>query len=495
VVTLEDARSRPTRKAPPHNIAAEQALLGACLLTPAAIERSLGLVAAGDFYRPAHIHIFDAIVALHSKGAGVDQVTVAAELETVGLLDVVGGLPALTEIVIGTPSTDAGRYAAVIAEHALSRRMIAVGAEIVELGYSSRDDIGAAFASAQQLLSGVVGTATPTISTLAEFLNMEIDDGEEVIPGLLEAGDRLIVTAGEGTGKSTLVLRQFPMAAAGGVHPFTGEEIEPVWALVVDLENGRRLVRRKMGELRQLLPDRSPADDHLMIELPDEVDLLDGRSAAQFEATVAAAFGSHESDRLLLAVGPLYKMASGDPTLEETARAVSAVIDRIRARHGCPVLIEAHSPHNEIRPYGASLWKRWPEFGIHLGADGQVTHWRGQRDQRDWPTALRRGGYWPWTPVAVDRDPEPWSGPTRCQDAILELFGEEPGVELNVNRMHEVLQAAAALPPAPGAQRATAYRKSTVSAAAEGLVNKGRLSFREGPRKSHLYRLRETSCT
>ena len=40
---------------------------------------------------------------------------------------------------------------------------------------------------------------------------------------------------------------------------------------------------------------------------------------------------------------------------------------------------------------------RWPEFGIHISDAGQLTHWRGQRDQRAWPRTLIRGGRWPWT--------------------------------------------------------------------------------------------------
>ncbi len=74
------------------------------------------------------------------------------------------------------------------------------------------------------------------------------------------------------------------------------------------------------------------------------------------------------------------------------------------------VMIEAHSPHasnggkRPIRPYGASLWLRWPEFGIYLSPEGQLQHWRGQRDERDWPAALKRGGLLPWTVVTRERD-------------------------------------------------------------------------------------------
>jgi replicative DNA helicase len=49
------------------------------------------------------------------------------------------------------------------------------------------------------------------------------------------------------------------------------------------------------------------------------------------------------------------------------------------------------------------LWSRWPEFGLHLSAKGQLLHWRGARDERNWPAALNRGGDWPWTPETDQR--------------------------------------------------------------------------------------------
>jgi hypothetical protein len=74
------------------------------------------------------------------------------------------------------------------------------------------------------------------------------------------------------------------------------------------------------------------------------------------------------------------------------------------------VILEGHSPYaagggrRPERPYGASLWSRWPEFGLYLSPEGHLRHWRGARDERDWPAALERGGTWPWTPVTRPRD-------------------------------------------------------------------------------------------
>src|SRR5689334_20215663 len=79
----------------PHNLEAEASLLGAMLLSREAIAVAVETVAAEDFYRPVHGHVFDAICSLYAQGEGADPVTVADELGRAGLLESVGGLPAL----------------------------------------------------------------------------------------------------------------------------------------------------------------------------------------------------------------------------------------------------------------------------------------------------------------------------------------------------------------------------------------------------------------
>ncbi|MBO0732542.1 MAG: replicative DNA helicase, partial [Acidimicrobiaceae bacterium] len=80
---------------PPHNLDAEQSLLGAMLLSRDAIAAAVETCRADDFYKPGHAHIFDAACSLYSQGEPVDPVTVADELSRAGLLEAVGGLAAL----------------------------------------------------------------------------------------------------------------------------------------------------------------------------------------------------------------------------------------------------------------------------------------------------------------------------------------------------------------------------------------------------------------
>lgn len=236
---------------------------------------------------------------------------------------------------------------------------------------------------------------------LDAFLHEPEPEYEWCVPGLLERGDRIIVTGQEGKGKSTL-LRQIGVQVASGLNPFTLAPIAPQRVVYVDLENGRRHVRRELRKLRLSAGERLTPGFFTPVVWPSGIDLLNDEDRATFiELT----------DLLtpdLLIVGPLYKLAAGDPKDEETARGVALLIDEIRTRHGCAFLLEAHQPyavngHRALRPYGASLWSRWPEFGLHLGDTGLVEHWRGARDERDWPTLLTRGGDWPWTATEETR--------------------------------------------------------------------------------------------
>src|SRR5258707_4728482 len=89
MVSIEDARRRAGgARIPPHNLEAEESLLGAMMLSreaiTAAVEARLEPV---DFYKPAHGSIFEAAYGLHTRGEPVDPVTVAEELRRAGLLE------------------------------------------------------------------------------------------------------------------------------------------------------------------------------------------------------------------------------------------------------------------------------------------------------------------------------------------------------------------------------------------------------------------------
>ncbi|GIU85940.1 MAG: hypothetical protein KatS3mg009_0455 [Acidimicrobiia bacterium] len=144
-LTSDDARRRPAvaGRIPPHNLEAEESLLGAMMLTREALTAAVeARIEASDFYKPAHGVIFDAAYSLHSRGEPVDPVTVAEELRRAGRLEQVGGRAALLRIQAATPaSANAVHYAQIVSELAVLRRLIAAAGEIQQMAYEGDDDV------------------------------------------------------------------------------------------------------------------------------------------------------------------------------------------------------------------------------------------------------------------------------------------------------------------------------------------------------------------
>src|SRR5688500_20218631 len=88
-----ERRQSPAGRVPPHDLQAEESLLGAMMLTAEAIAAAAGVVTASDFYKPAHGHVYDAIHTLYASGQPADSVTVADERRRAGLLEAVRGPP------------------------------------------------------------------------------------------------------------------------------------------------------------------------------------------------------------------------------------------------------------------------------------------------------------------------------------------------------------------------------------------------------------------
>lgn len=271
------------------------------------------------------------------------------------------------------------------------------------------------------------------VPDLDEFLDQPEPEHDDVIPGTLERGERVILTAAEGAGKSTW-LRQLAVQGAAGVHPFTGKPMAPARVLLLDLENSERHVRRKLRPLRIAAHGYTPGQLRVFVR-PQGLDVLRREDAAWLRGIV-----DHVGPDLLVA-GPIYKLVGGEAEKEQPARALTGLLDELRVRHGMAVLLEAHMPYaatgqrrRPTRPYGSSLWSRWPEFGLSLEEDGRIGHWRGVREEgRGWPRKLRRGGAWPWT---VDEQAGPGGPNLRpAESRVLELLREAGSMPLKVREL------------------------------------------------------------
>lgn len=143
-------------RVPPHNVEAEQSVLGAMLLSTDAIPLVMEVLDQGDFYREVHRQIFDAVARLYSHGEAVDPITVADLLKGSEALERAGGKAYIHTLVNVVPTAANARYYAEIVEKdAALRGLIRASTEIVSLGYEAPEDVEAVIDRAESLIFGV----------------------------------------------------------------------------------------------------------------------------------------------------------------------------------------------------------------------------------------------------------------------------------------------------------------------------------------------------
>ncbi|OSC40309.1 replicative DNA helicase [Mycobacterium decipiens] len=214
---------------PPQDLAAEQSVLGGMLLSKDAIADVLERLRPGDFYRPAHQNVYDAVLDLYGRGEPADAVTVAAELDRRGLLRRIGGAPYLHTLISTVPTAaNAGYYAGIVAEKALLRRLVEAGTRVVQYGYAGAEGADVAevvdraqaeiydvadrrlsedFVALEDLLQPTMDEIDAIASNggLARGVPTGFTELDEVTNGL-HPGQMIIVAARPGVGKSTLGL-------------------------------------------------------------------------------------------------------------------------------------------------------------------------------------------------------------------------------------------------------------------------------------------------
>ena len=390
---------------------AQMTALGIGIARPDTLTEIFATIRVEDFDHPYRA-IAEAIAGLRSARADITSLSVTDELSRRGTLGRVGGPAKVLELgqwAFGDP----GYAIDVIARVSKLRRLAQLGARLTHEADTPDAEPHAianlARTSAQAIIDQIEVEGDITTPTLGEFLDVEDAPFDWVIPGLLERGNRLILTGSEGLGKSVLQ-RQLAVATAAGVHPFTHRPIPPQRVLYVDCENPPKLLRRHLRPLRTvaLQNGTDPAEQMFLEAIPAGLNLTKPEDELWLVRLVSLL------QPALLVIGPIYRLHEANPNEEEPARKVTAVLDRCRAAANCAVITEAHAGHGyggekrPIRPTGTSLWLRWPEFGYGMRATEDYdphnrvvdfVPWRGDRDERDWPTQLEMGGAWPWRAV------------------------------------------------------------------------------------------------
>ncbi len=121
---------------PPHNLEAEQSILGGLMVDPLAYDEAAGIITENDFYKVAHRKIYAAITELAAKSQPIDIITVSNHLTDRKELEAIGGPAYLAEVMNSTPSAaHIGTYCKIVHEKSLMRMLIHMSGEMVEKAY------------------------------------------------------------------------------------------------------------------------------------------------------------------------------------------------------------------------------------------------------------------------------------------------------------------------------------------------------------------------
>jgi replicative DNA helicase len=222
--------ARTYERTPPQDLAAEQSVLGGMLMSKDAIADVVEVLKSGDFYKPAHGIIFDAVCDKYANGEPADAVTIAAALADSGDLGKIGGGPYLHDLLDAVPTAaNAGYYAKIVKDKAILRRLIEAGTKVVQFGYGGGQggrDIDDLVDLAQQAVYDVTDRRqSEDFAILSDLLQPTLDEIESLganqglVTGVptgfadldrllsgLQAGQLIIVAGRPGLGKSTAAM-------------------------------------------------------------------------------------------------------------------------------------------------------------------------------------------------------------------------------------------------------------------------------------------------
>ena len=144
-------------KVPPHDVEAEQAVLGSMLTDKDAVISAIEVLKEEDFYRTDNRAIYEAIINLYNRAEPIDIITVKAELESLGKIEQIGGLEYLASLPDKVPTTaNVTKYIKIVEEKSTLRNLIKTANEIIELGYDPTEDVSDIMEGAEKKIFNIM---------------------------------------------------------------------------------------------------------------------------------------------------------------------------------------------------------------------------------------------------------------------------------------------------------------------------------------------------
>ena len=214
-------------KVPPHDLEAEQAVLGSMLTDKDAVIACIESLKPDNFYRDDNRTIYEAILNLYNNSEPIDIITLKSELESIGKFEQVGGLEYLASLPDKVPTTaNVQKYINIVEEKGLLRTLIKTANEIIELGYDPTEDVEDIMDNAEKKIFDVMQNKnqkgyTPIKDVLVESFNQleELYNRKQHITGVptgfseldyktagFHGSDLILIAARPAMGKSAFAL-------------------------------------------------------------------------------------------------------------------------------------------------------------------------------------------------------------------------------------------------------------------------------------------------
>jgi len=177
-------------KLPPHNVEAEEAVLGSLFVDPDSITETAIFLKPEAFYREKNRWVYEACLALYDRNEAINQITAAQELATQGRLEAIGGAGYLSLLVERLPtSLHVEHYARIVHRLSVMRRLISAAGQIAAIGYEAEADLDSALNKAEDALFRVRRGESPRdFIHIRHLLEQYWEEGSLISAGLEEAG-------------------------------------------------------------------------------------------------------------------------------------------------------------------------------------------------------------------------------------------------------------------------------------------------------------------
>ncbi|HOQ17753.1 MAG TPA: replicative DNA helicase [Defluviitaleaceae bacterium] len=167
---------------PPHDIEAEQSVLGSMIIDHEAIVTASEILRGEDFYRPDHKIIYEACIDLFNQNSPIDLVTLKSRLEEMGLLEQVGGISYLSHLAASVPtSAHIKQYAKIVESKSILRRLIKACQDISAVSFEAKEDVNDILNQAEQSIFHILQNKhTEDFSPMREVLLSAFEKIEEI---------------------------------------------------------------------------------------------------------------------------------------------------------------------------------------------------------------------------------------------------------------------------------------------------------------------------